>query len=90
VTTTLIVNSFGVGSEGGGGASVVRGVAVGGAAGFEWSPKMRMDATLTKPASIPKIASAANNLRIVGIYSPEHFARSVSVDGRIRVARRTG
>ena len=77
----MIVNSFGVGGEGGGGASVVRGVAVGGAAGFEWSPKMRMDATLTKPAS---------NLRIVGIYSPEHFARSVSVDGRIRVARRIG
>jgi hypothetical protein len=90
VTTTLIVNSFGVGTEGGGGASVVRGVAVGGAAGFEWSLKMRTAATLTKPASIPKIASAASNLRIVDIYSSEYFARSVSVDGRTRVARRTG
>jgi hypothetical protein len=71
VTTTLIVNSFGVGTEGGGGASVVRGVAVGGAAGFEWSLKMRTAATLTKPASIPKIASAASNLRIVDIYSSD-------------------
>jgi hypothetical protein len=49
-----------------------------------------MDATLTKPASIPRIASAASNLRIVDIYSPGYFARPVFVDGRTRVACRTG
>ena len=70
VTTTLMVNSFTVGTEGGGGGGVVRGVAVGCAAGFEWSPKIRMDAKPTPPASIAKIASAASNLRRFCIYSP--------------------
>jgi hypothetical protein len=59
----LMVNSFTVGTEGGRGGGVVRGVAVGCAAGFEWSPKIRMDAKTTPPASIAKIASAAAHLR---------------------------
>src|SRR5258705_13681973 len=69
VTTTLTVNSFGVGTEGGGGG-VVRVVAVGSASGFEWSLKIRMDARVTPPASIAKIASAASSLRRFCIYSP--------------------
>jgi hypothetical protein len=64
-----MVNSFTVGTEGGSGV-VVRGVAVGIAAGFDLSLKIRAAATLTPPASIAKIASAASNLRRLRIYSP--------------------
>jgi hypothetical protein len=58
-----MVNSFGLGTEGGGGGKVVRGVAAVGRVGPELSLKISMDATPTPPASIAKIASAASNLR---------------------------
>ena len=41
VTTTLMVNSFAVGTDGGGGASVVRGVTAVGRDDWEWSLKIR-------------------------------------------------
>src|SRR5436305_7195479 len=70
VTTTLMVNSFAVGTDGGGGASVVRGVTAVGRDDWEWSLKIRTAATLTPPASIANIASAASNLRRFLIDSP--------------------
>ena len=70
MTTTLIVNSFGVGTEGGAGGSVVRGVTAVGRDDWEWSLKIRTAATLTPPISIATIASAASNLRVFAINSP--------------------
>jgi hypothetical protein len=76
VTTTLIVNSFGVGTEGGGGGSVVRGVTAVGRDDWEWSLKIMAAATLTSPISIATIASAASNLRMFAINSPvSHVVR---------------
>jgi len=83
VTTTLMLNSFTVGTEGGGGGGVVRGVVVDSPVGFELSLKIRAAATLMPPASIAKIASAASNLRRLWHQlplSPKHpYPRNVGV-----------
>src|SRR6201988_2390460 len=64
-----MVNSLTVGTDGGGGASVVRGVKACWR-GLESSHKITSAAMLMPPTSIARIASAASNLRMVCIYSP--------------------
>src|SRR5215213_450824 len=81
VTTTPMVNSFGFGTEGGGGANVVRGVAV--RCGFELLPKITT-AAAPNPPSIPSSASVANTRLTVVIAHQRYFAVSTSVDGTHR------
>src|SRR3954453_2729688 len=81
VTTTPIVNSFGFGTEGGGGAKVVRGVAV--RWGFELLPNITT-AAAPNPPSIPSSASAASNRLTVFIGHQRYFSPLLRVAGTHR------